>query len=66
MRPDRFVEFYLVMPPMTPPRDAHAVLRQIEITIHAELDRMSVKIHLEPCDELCDRDDSTSARKRHQ
>ncbi|HJK16767.1 MAG TPA: cation diffusion facilitator family transporter [Methanocorpusculum sp.] len=51
--PNRFVEFHLMMPRATPLDAAHAVLKEIENELVAEMPRTSVIVHLDPCDGRC-------------
>lgn len=53
--PNRFVEFHLMTPHVTPLDTAHAVLKEIETDIVARMPRTSVIVHLDPCDGRCGR-----------
>ncbi|HJJ50158.1 MAG TPA: cation diffusion facilitator family transporter [Methanocorpusculum sp.] len=57
--PEKFVEFHLMMPHATPLSDAHHVLKEIEDELKAEIPRVTVIIHLDPCDGRCNRDECT-------
>lgn len=52
--PNRFVEFHLMMPHATPLDEAHAVVKEVEADILANLPRATVIVHLDPCDGRCD------------
>jgi len=57
--PDKFVEFHLMMPHATPLSDAHKVLQEVEDELKAEIPRVTVIVHLDPCDGRCNRDTCT-------
>ncbi|HJJ30484.1 MAG TPA: cation diffusion facilitator family transporter [Methanocorpusculum sp.] len=57
--PEKFVEFHLMMPHATPLSDAHHVLKEIEDELKAEIPRVTVIVHLDPCDGRCNRDECT-------
>jgi len=63
--PDKFVEFHLMMPHATPLEDAHHVLQGIENELKAEIPRLTVIIHLDPCDGRCNRDKCTFICRDH-
>lgn len=54
--PNKFVVFHLMMPHDKPLSEAHAVLTKIENEIKAEIPRVNIMIHLDPCDGRCNRD----------
>ena len=62
--PNKFIEFHLMMPHATPLSDAHHVLKEIEDELKAEIPRVIVIIHLDPCDGRCERDTCTFSCRR--
>ncbi len=62
--PDKFVEFHLMMPHATPLSNAHKVLQEIEDELKAEIPRVIVIVHLDPCDGRCNCDTWTFICRR--
>jgi len=53
------------MPHATPLSEAHKVLQEVEDELKAEIPRVTVIIHLDPCDGRCNSDICTfSCRKK--
>lgn len=64
--PNRFVEFHLMMPYAMPLDAAHALTKQIETEICAEMPRTSVIVHLDPCDGRCERPECSFVCKEEE
>jgi len=62
--PEKFIEFHLMMPHATPLSKAHAVLQEVEDELKAEIPRVTVIVHLDPCDGRCNRDTCTFVCRR--
>jgi divalent metal cation (Fe/Co/Zn/Cd) transporter len=48
-----------MMPHATTLSEAHKVLREVEDELKAEIPRVTVIVHLDPCDGRCERDTCT-------
>jgi cation diffusion facilitator family transporter len=59
--PYKFAEFHLMMPAGIKLAEAHALLKEIETELMAEIPHLSVIIHLDPCDRRCGRADCSFA-----
>ena len=51
--PDKFAEFHLMMPQDTSLTDAHDMVAHIREEIESEIARITIIVHLDPCDGRC-------------
>jgi len=62
--PDKFAEFHLMMPRKTAFITAHDMVTHIREEISSEIPRITILIHLDPCDGRCGKDACTFACKK--
>ena len=62
--PDKFAEFHLMMPRTILLTDAHDLESHIRAEIESEIPRITLIVHMDPCDGRCRKDECTFVCKK--